>query len=133
MKPEELFKGLADPTRLRIALLLLDRELCVCDLMAVLQLPQSTVSRHMGRMKSSGLVADRRNGKWVHYRFVDTRSVDELREFLRRHFASTEPFHADRTKLRSFMARGKCVDLPTRRQSRPRKSGQRSRVALPTT
>lgn len=100
MQPENLFKGLSDPTRMRIAMLLLGRELCVCDLMGVLNLPQSTISRHMSRMKSADLVVDRRDGKWVHYRFADTKSVSELRAYLERNFLQLEPFRSDRTTLR---------------------------------
>lgn len=62
-----MFKALSDETRLRILCLLLEGELCVCDLMAVLQLPQSTVSRHLAYLKNSGWVDDRRCGVWMYY------------------------------------------------------------------
>ena len=109
MKAHELFKGIADPTRLRIAVLLLERELCVCDLMAVLQLPQSTVSRHMGRMKSAGLVVDRREDKWVHYCLAESHMIDDLRKLLRRNLAGAEPFKRDLTVLKAYVASGKCA------------------------
>ena len=105
----ELFKGLSEPIRLRIAILLLDQELCVCDLMAVLKLPQSTVSRHMSRMKASGLVTDRRNGKWVHYQFVSTPLVEELRIFLRRNYAGIVPHSNDLKILKKYLATRKCA------------------------
>jgi len=105
----DLFKGLAEPIRLRIAILLLDQELCVCDLMAVLKLPQSTVSRHMARMKAAGLVIDRRNSKWVHYRFDSTPLVDELRDFLRRNYAGINPYRHDLKMLKKYMATSKCA------------------------
>jgi len=60
-------KALSDPTRLRIVRLLDGGELCVCDLMAALGLPQSKVSRHMSYLKHSGWVSSRRSGKWVYY------------------------------------------------------------------
>lgn len=63
----QLFKALGDETRLRIMGLLLQGELCVCDLVAVLDLPQSTVSRHLSYLKNSGWVADHREGIWMHY------------------------------------------------------------------
>lgn len=62
------FKALADETRLRIMALLTNGELCVCDLMAVLALPQSTISRHLSYLKNAGWVEDRRQGVWMHYR-----------------------------------------------------------------
>ncbi len=63
-----IIKSLEDETRLRIMALLLDaEELCVCDFMAVLQLPQSTVSRHLSHLKNAGWLSDRRAGVWIHY------------------------------------------------------------------
>ena len=62
-----MFKALSDETRLRILCLLLEGELCVCDSMAVLQLPQSTVSRHLAYLKNAGWVDDRRCGVWMYY------------------------------------------------------------------
>ena len=61
-----IIKSLEDETRLRIMALLLDaEELCVCDFMAVLQLPQSTVSRHLSNLKNAGWLSDRRAGVWI--------------------------------------------------------------------
>lgn len=62
-----LFQSLEDETRLRILALLMEEELCVCDLIAVLQLPQSTISRHLAHLKNAGWVKDRREGVWVYY------------------------------------------------------------------
>lgn len=63
----ELFKVLADETRLRILNLLVRGELCVCDIMAVLDIGQSKASRHLACLRNAGLVDDRRNGVWMHY------------------------------------------------------------------
>jgi ArsR family transcriptional regulator len=64
----KIFKALGDETRLRImALLVSGKELCVCDIMAALGLPQSTVSRHLSYLRNSGLVDDRRQGVWMYY------------------------------------------------------------------
>jgi ArsR family transcriptional regulator len=64
----QIFKALGDETRLRImALLVQGRELCVCDIMAALDLPQSTVSRHLSYLRNAGLVDDRRQGIWMYY------------------------------------------------------------------
>lgn len=103
-----MFKGLADPTRLRIVGLLLDRELCVCDLMAVLRLPQSTVSRHMIRLKSAGLVSDRRDGKWVHYHLERTALVDDLRHLLKRHLIHDKQCKGDAAGLRRYARTKPC-------------------------
>ncbi|MBI2788518.1 MAG: helix-turn-helix transcriptional regulator [Elusimicrobia bacterium] len=62
-----LFKAFADPTRLRLLGLLSGREVCVCDLMAVLGVPQSKVSQHLAFLRAAGLVVFRQEGKWRHY------------------------------------------------------------------
>lgn len=70
MKTEaRLFKSLADETRLKILLLLMAKEeLCVCDFMAVLDIPQSKASRHLRYLYHLGWVTDRRAGVWMNYR-----------------------------------------------------------------
>lgn len=64
----ELFKAFADPVRLRLLNLLVDGEVCVCHLHGALDLPQSTVSRHLAYLRKRGLVLGRKEGLWVHYR-----------------------------------------------------------------
>lgn len=59
--------ALTDPLRLRLLRLLMERELCVCELMRVLKTPQYKVSRHLGVLKKAGLVRDWREGTWIHY------------------------------------------------------------------
>jgi ArsR family transcriptional regulator len=67
----ELFKALADETRLRILNLLVRGELCVCDIMAVLDIGQSKASRHLAYLRNVGLVDDRRSGVWMHYSLAE--------------------------------------------------------------
>ena len=64
---EAALKAAGDPTRTRILKMLETRELCVCQIQAVLQLAPSTVSKHLALLKASGLVDDRKDGRWVHY------------------------------------------------------------------
>lgn len=66
-----LFKGLADPTRLRILNVLAAGELCVCDLVEILAVPQPTVSRHLAYLRRSGLVTATRDWKYAHYQLAD--------------------------------------------------------------
>lgn len=71
-EPVQLFKALADETRLRIlALLLREEELCVCNIIAALSLPQSTISRHLAYLRRAGLVNDRRCGLWMYYSIAE--------------------------------------------------------------
>jgi ArsR family transcriptional regulator len=65
----DTFKSLSDETRLQIVTLLLDNdELCVCDLVGTLGQTQSKISRHLRYLYNAGLVEDRREGLWMHYR-----------------------------------------------------------------
>ena len=64
---EIALKAAGDPTRTRILKLLEERDLCVCQVQAVLGLAPSTVSKHLAILKSAGLVEDRRDGRWIHY------------------------------------------------------------------
>jgi DNA-binding transcriptional ArsR family regulator len=66
-KYEAAMKAAADPTRVRILKMLEAGELCVCQIIAVLALSPSTVSKHLFLLKSAGLVNDRKEKKWVHY------------------------------------------------------------------
>ncbi|MBI4061499.1 MAG: metalloregulator ArsR/SmtB family transcription factor [Elusimicrobia bacterium] len=76
---DRLFRAFADRTRLRILRLLRGGEVCVCDIMAVLRVPQPKVSRHLGYLKRAGLVADRRDGAWRHYSLVSAKSAAHRR------------------------------------------------------
>ena len=69
MTPERFFRALADRTRLDCLLLLQDeRELCVCEFVHALVLPQPRISRHLGSLRDQGIVSDERRGQWVYYR-----------------------------------------------------------------
>jgi len=74
-----IFKALSDETRLRILKLLEHGELCVCDIVAALDIIQPKVSFHLGILKNAGLIKDRKQGKWIHYRIDDS---DMFKRFL---------------------------------------------------
>lgn len=65
-----LFQALGDRTRLRLLNLLAGGELCVCYFVELLDAPQPKISRHLAYLRRSGLVAARRDGKWMHYSLV---------------------------------------------------------------
>ena len=74
-----IFKALSDETRLRIMKLLEHGELCVCDIVAAFDMIQPKVSFHLGVLKKAGLLKDRKQGKWMHYRIDDS---DMFKRFL---------------------------------------------------
>jgi len=102
----QTLKALSDPIRLRIILLLQSEgELCVCDLMAVLGLPQSTVSRHLAYLKRSCWVDIRRQGVWMYYT-LSRESCDiceDLLLILKQHAGNLPEALSDRRALAAFI------------------------------
>jgi len=76
---ELFFQALGDNTRLRLLNLMGNQEICVCYLVEVLGQPQSKVSRHLAYLRRAGIVAARREGKWMHYRIVMPPNVGAAR------------------------------------------------------
>lgn len=78
-RSEEIFRALADRTRLRIIkLLLYGSDACVSELMDALQLPQYSISRHLSILRHAGLVAERREGIWKYYHLTKLSGFSEL-------------------------------------------------------
>jgi ArsR family transcriptional regulator len=67
---ERFFQALGDNTRLRLLNLMGDQEICVCYFVQILDQPQPKISRHLAYLRNAGIVAARREGKWMHYRIV---------------------------------------------------------------
>jgi ArsR family transcriptional regulator len=67
MKKTDLFKALADKSRLRILKMLEVRPLCVCEIRAILGLATSTVSQHLAILRNAGFIFDIKDNKWVEY------------------------------------------------------------------
>jgi ArsR family transcriptional regulator len=97
---DALFKGFADPSRIRILNLLAAGELCVCDIVDILKLPQSTISRHLAYLLRVELVTVSREWKFAHYRLADpTSSVHQtLVECLRTCFAGIGSLDRERAR-----------------------------------
>ena len=72
---ERFFQALGDNTRLRLLNLMGDHEICVCYLVEILDQPQPKISRHLAYLRRAGIVAARREGKWMHYRIVMPPSI----------------------------------------------------------
>ena len=101
LTPESFTRALADSTRLRILILLLDRELCVCELTQALSLPQPKISRHLAVLRESGLLLDRRSGLWIHYRVhpdLPRWTLDALTS-ISQGCTDQQPFEHDRDRL----------------------------------
>lgn len=92
-------KALADGNRMRVITALLEKdELCVCQITEMLRLSGATVSRHMSILQGARLVQSRKNGRWVHYRLVES-FPESLRQWLTVSLATSIAIKADRKSL----------------------------------
>lgn len=99
----QTFKGLADENRLRMVGLLCTGELCVCDIMAVLELPQSTASRHLAYLKNSGWVTGKRRGKWMYYQLSSKVAASSIVGVVTELVSALPELQEDRRKLEVFL------------------------------
>ena len=105
---DDFFKTLADPTRLRLLMLLVaEGELCVCELTHALREIQPKISRHLGLLREAGLVLDRRQGQWIFYRINPGLPAWMLQVLEHAAVANRklEPFATDLRKLRTMPSR----------------------------
>lgn len=108
MTSESFFAAMAHPLRLRaLVLLQTEGELCVCELTHGLRAAQPTVSRHLAQLREAGIVLDRREGLWIHYRLHPDLApwAQNVLRATAEGVADTAPFAADRQVL---------ADMPNR-------------------
>jgi ArsR family transcriptional regulator len=113
-----VFKALSEEIRLRIVKLLEHGELCVCDIVAAMDMIQPKVSFHLAVLKEAGLIKDRKQGKWTHYSIADT---DMFRRFLllsTLEKISSESVSEDVRRLKDFLKtkhrKSNVVSLPNK-------------------
>lgn len=128
---ETVLKALGDRTRLRILGLLLQGEICVCDIHETLEVPQPKVSRHLAVLRKMGLVDTRRQGLWVQYRLAELSDprLAAVAAAVRQSLAQLEAVHRDTARLHergssctpaplTFM-RSASASTPARRRADP--------------
>ena len=98
-----IFKALSDETRLRIIKLLEQGELCVCDIVAALDMVQPKVSFHLSVLKEAGFIQDRKQGRWIHYRLDDSDMLRRMLLFLVCERISDNAGAEDRKRLNRFL------------------------------
>ena len=119
---ENLFKALADRTRLRLVSLIGESEVCVCFLVAILKTSQPKISRHLAYLRRAQIVAARREGKWIHYRLVEPPDEHAARIFreVRASLAEHPGLQRDREKLMQLCC---ATQLPVQLRHAPRPIG----------
>src|SRR6266849_2224692 len=109
-----LFRALADRTRLRLLNLIADKEICVCYFVEILTISQPKISRHLAYLRRAGIVAARRQGRWMHYRLVapgDAVASAILKETLG-HLRKMPAMQGDTSKLEASCCDPDSSELP---------------------
>jgi len=108
-----MFRAFSDPTRLRILHLLRAGELCVGDLVEVLQVPQPTASRHLRHLRDADLVQCQKNGRWCFYSLSDPESGfhRKLLDCLGSCFREVPELRADAVRAAELRERGGCCGV----------------------
>ena len=108
---DRLFRAFSDRTRLRILHLLQQGELCVCDLVSILRVPQPTASRHLAYLRRAGLVRVRQEQSWKYYSIAEPRNTfhAKLLECLKSCFTDVPELGRDAAR-RQRVKVGKCCD-----------------------
>jgi len=111
-------EAMTDPTRLRLLRLLRRQELCVCELVDTLRMPQYKISRHLRNLRAVGLVEARRDGRWMHYRLgrrgEQARLMQDLLGVVCSHIDKTPLGKQDDSSLQLRLAAGKAGRCLTR-------------------
>jgi ArsR family transcriptional regulator, arsenate/arsenite/antimonite-responsive transcriptional repressor len=105
-----MFRAFSDRTRLRILHVLQDGELCVGDLVAILQAPQPRISRHLAYLRKANLVLVRKSGLWSHYCLAPAKTPfhRKLLECLAKCFVEVPELQADRVRAAKVKESGGC-------------------------
>lgn len=106
-----MFRAFSDRTRLRILHMLRGGELCVCDIVDVLQVPQPKVSRHLAYLRRAGLVTVRKEGLWAHYTLAPAHNAfhEKLMECLAKCFTCVPQLATDAGRLKKCCTASGCA------------------------
>ncbi len=114
----EVFKALGDETRLRMMFLLSRQELCVCVLCEALRVSQPTASKHLHRLRLSGLIRCRRISQWCFYRVSDTFAASPVYECLQKLWDGSRQYAEDVKRLNELLDSGVCCEQLLQKQDR---------------
>ena len=119
---ELLFRALADRTRLRLLNLMAAGEVCVCFFVEVLGTNQPKISRHLAYLRRAGVVAARREGKWMHYRITTPSDAHAARVFneVMTWLGEDREMQKDSARMQTLCCAPR---MPVRLQGAPRPAG----------
>jgi ArsR family transcriptional regulator, arsenate/arsenite/antimonite-responsive transcriptional repressor len=104
------FRAFSDQTRLRILHLLQNGELCVGDVVEIIDVPQPTASRHLAYLRKAELVVTRKDGQWTYYSLAPAKSTfhKKLLECLSNCFEEVAALRADEVRAKKLLKTGGC-------------------------
>ena len=102
-------KALSDENRIRALMMLVGGELCVCQIIEMLGLAPSTVSKHMSILRQAGLVETHKEGRWIYYRLADRKALKacEILNWLEKHLKNDKRISDDVKQLRRIQKMSK--------------------------
>ncbi len=111
-----MFRAFSDRTRLRILHVLQGGELCVGDIVNILQAPQPRISRHLAYLRKAGLVVGRKSGPWSHYSLAPSKTTfhRKLLECLGKCFSEVPEIRDDGARAAKIRKTGGCCPKPPR-------------------
>ncbi len=113
----ETIKALGDESRLRIVHLLLQEQLCVCELEYVLQMSQTNVSRHLAKLKNAGIVQSFKQAQWINYKIAPTFLTEvSLVSYLQAGFLQEEAYQEDLKALKMHQEHWQGCIAPSRKE-----------------
>lgn len=114
-KATTIYKALSDSNRLRILMMLKEKSLCVCEMVAILGLANSTVSKHLSILRNADLIMDEKDGRWVNYRLAkpdESLDIEFTMAQLDRQLESDNQIIEDRESLSTTDRFEICATLP---------------------
>ncbi len=128
---------ISDDNRLKIIRLLSDRDMCVCELMEIMQVPQSRISQHLLRLRSEGIVSDRRESQWVIYALnkeILEQRLERLEMFMRGPASELDCMKDEFDRLNHIENRGLLSEKLTkgcRKNPQSKKTSNNSKKTMP--
>lgn len=106
----DIFKALSEESRLRILSLLLEGELCVCEIEACLRMTQSNASRHLTALKRCGILESNKKAQWTYYKISDgfIQKNTELWEYLKGRLRTLPSYPSDCEEYQKCKLQGLC-------------------------
>ncbi len=109
----ELFKALSEESRLRILALLIQNEMCVCEIEECLKMTQSNASRHLTALKNCGILDSYKKAQWAYYKVSDKFKEEnpDLWIYLKEHMKESPTYHTDFENCQKCMGQELCNNV----------------------